>query len=92
MTFTSTMEFFLNGSELSLNSVNLGNLINHWSMNWAKLNDSVSNMCLAGAMVAPWYLKQDVAGSSPFTVMTNIAVTEFAEFIENIGRIKYVPK
>ena len=61
-------------------------------MNWAKLNDYVSHMCLAGAMVAPWYLTQDVASSSPFTVMTNIAVTEFAEFIENIGRIKYVPK
>ena len=39
-------------------------------------------MCLAGAGVASWSLTQEVAGSSPFTVMTNIYVTEFAEFSE----------
>ena len=39
-------------------------------------------MCLAGAVVASWSLTQEVAGSSPFTVMTNIYVTEFAEFSE----------
>ena len=31
--FCGAMMFFLNG-ELSLNSANLGNLTNHWSMNW----------------------------------------------------------
>ena len=36
-------------------------------------------MCLAGAVVASWSLTQEVADSSPFTVMTNIFVTEFAE-------------
>ena len=41
-------------------------------------------MCLAGAVVASWSLMLEVAGSSPFTVMTNILVTEFAEFSENI--------
>ena len=41
-------------------------------------------MCLAGAMIACWSLTQEEAGSSPFTVMTNIFVNEFAEFIENI--------
>ena len=44
-------------------------------------------MCLAGTLVASWSLTQEVAGvagSSPFTVITNIFVTEFAEFSENI--------
>ena len=70
--------FFLNGAELSLNSVNSGNLINHRSMNWAHFQDPVSHMCLAGAVVASWCLIQEVAG-----VMRNIFVIEFAEFSEN---------
>ena len=41
-------------------------------------------MCLAGAVVACWSLTQEVAGSSPFTVMANIFVTEKSEFSENI--------
>ena len=53
-------------------------------MNWAQFKDPVSHMCLAGAVVASWSLTQVVAGSSPFTVMTNIFVTKFAEFSENI--------
>ena len=53
-------------------------------MNWAQFKDPVSDMCLAGAVVASWSLMLEVAGSSPFTVMTNILVTEFAEFSENI--------
>ena len=40
-------------------------------------------MCLAGAVVASWSLKQEVAGLSHFTVMTNIFVTGFAEFTEH---------
>ena len=39
-------------------------------------------MCLAGAVVAYWSLTQEVSGSSPFAIMTNIFVTEFAEFPE----------
>ena len=50
-------------------------------MNWAEFNDPVSYVCLAGDVVASWSLTQEVAGSSPFTVMTNIFVTEFAENI-----------
>ena len=37
-----TLEFSLNGAELSLNSVNSGNsenLRNHWSMNWVQYKD-----------------------------------------------------
>ena len=46
----------------SLNSTNSGNLINHWSMNWAKFKDPVCHMCLAGTVVASWSLTQEVAG------------------------------
>ena len=41
-------------------------------MNWTKFKDPVSHMCLAGTVVACWSLTQEVAGSSPFTVMKNI--------------------
>ena len=34
-----TMKFFLNGAEFSLNSVNSGNLINHWSTNCGHFKD-----------------------------------------------------
>ena len=53
-------------------------------MNWAQFYDPVSHLFLAGAAVSSWFLTQEVAGSSPFTVMTNIFVTEFSEFSENI--------
>ena len=38
-------------------------------------------MCLAGAVITSWSIIQEVAGSNPFTVMTNIFVTEFAEHL-----------
>ena len=41
-------------------------------------------MCLAGTVVASWSLTQEVEGLSPSTAMTNIFVTEFTEFSENI--------
>ena len=53
-------------------------------MNWAEFKDPVSHMCLAGTVVASRSLPQEVGGVSPFTVMANIFVTEFAEFSENI--------
>ena len=53
-------------------------------MYWYKFKDPVSHMCLAGIVVASWSLTQYLAGSSPFTVMTNIFVTKFSEFNENI--------
>ena len=46
-------------------------------------------MCLAGATVESWSL----TGSNPFTVMTNIFVTEFNEVNENIeGKLKWMGK
>ena len=53
-------------------------------MNWANYKDPISHVCLAGAVVASWSLTQEVAGSAPFPVMTNIFVNEFSEFSENI--------
>ena len=43
-------------------------------------------MCLAGTVVASWSLTQEVAGSSLFTVMTNIFVTEFSKFNETFKK------
>ena len=43
-------------------------------MNWGQFKDPISGLCLT----------QEIAGSNPFTVMTNILVTEFSEFNENI--------
>ena len=46
-------------------------------------------MCVDGAVVASWFLAQEVACSNPFTVIINIFVSEFAEFAENIkGKLK----
>ena len=50
-------------------------------MNWAQFKDPISLVCLAGTVVVFWSLTQEVAGSSPFSVMTNIFVTEFSENI-----------
>ena len=65
-----------------MNSANLGKLIhvNHQSMNCVNLK-TVFHMCLAGAS---WSLTQEATSSNPFTVMTNILVTEFSEFNEII--------
>ena len=49
-------------------------------MNLGQFKDPVHHMCLAGTVVASWSLTREVAGLSPFTVMINMLVTEFAEF------------
>ena len=54
-------------------------------MNWAQFKYPTFHMCPAGAVVASWTLTQN-AGSSPFTVMTNIFVTKFAEFSETLKK------
>ena len=53
-------------------------------MNWTQFTDPVSHMCLAGTVVASWSLTQEMVRSSPFTVMTNVFVIEFAELNEHI--------
>ena len=77
------MELFLNRAELSLNSGNPRNLINHLSMNWAQYKDPVSHMRIADTVVASWSLTQELSGSNHFTVTTNIFVTEFNELNSN---------
>ena len=41
-------------------------------MNQDQFKDPVYHMCLAGTVIATWSLTQEMAGSNPFTVMTNI--------------------
>ena len=50
------------------------------------LKHELVSICLACTVVASWSLTQEVVGSSPFTVMTNIFVTEF---IETFGENSY---
>ena len=75
----------------SIGVFNSENLINHWSVIWTQFKDPASDMCIAGTVVASWPLVQEVAGSSPLTVMTNIFVTEFAEFSETFRKNSIVP-
>ena len=60
-------------------------------MNWNQFKDPVSDICLTGVVVASFSNTKGVwvAGSSPFTVMTNIFITEFIEFSENIDNSNY---
>ena len=70
----------------SHNSETLGNLINHWSMNWTQFNDSASHMYLSGAEVAYSSLTQEVAGWQIPILYCNdkYFVIEFSKFIEII--------
>ena len=48
-----------------------------------EFKDPAFHMCLAGTVVS-WFLPWEMAGSNPLTGMTNIFVTGFSEFNENI--------
>ena len=54
-------------------------------MNWIQFKNPVSSMCLV-AVVACWSLTQKMESTSPFAVMTNIFVIEFAEFSETFRK------
>ena len=43
-------------------------------------------MCFAGILEAFWFFTQEVAGSNPFSVMTNIFITEFSDFSEALRK------
>ena len=60
-------------------------------MNWGQFKEPVSHMCLAGTVVTSWSLTQEIVGLSPFSIMTNIIVLEFAEFGETIRKNLTVP-
>ena len=78
------MEFFPKWSRTFTEFGEFRESDNYLSMNWAQFKDNVSYMCLSGTVVACWSLTQEATGSSPFTVIRNIFVTEFSEFSENI--------
>ena len=91
-----TLEFFLNRTELSLNSANSGNLkITEalYGLNLKILSLHVS-WWHSGSILVSHTRGGCVAVSSPFTVMTNIFVTEFSEtFRKNsIDLFETVPK
>ena len=51
---------------------------------WIQQIQGIWYMHLAGTVVASWSLAYEVAGSSFFTVISNMFVAEFSEFNENI--------
>ena len=81
-----TLEFSLNGAELSLNSGNSENLRNHWGMNWIQYKDLLCCLCLCGWVVESLSLTHEILGSNPaiFLFDFNFFVTEFSEFSECI--------
>ena len=84
--FPFTMEFSLNGAELSLNSVNSGNsenLKNHWSMNWVQYKDLLCYLCLCGLVVSSLSLTQEILGSSP-TLPFLYFINFFCHWIQRI--------
>ena len=53
-------------------------------MSLSQFKVPLCNICLASTVAASWSLTQELTGLNPFTVLTNIFATEFAEFRENI--------
>ena len=82
------LEFFLNRADVSLNSANSGNLkINEA---WIGLNLKILSLHVScwhcGSLLVSHTRGGCVVGLSPFTVMTNIFVTEFREFSETFRK------
>ena len=56
-------------------------------MNWAQFKDPVSHMCLAGAVVACWFITQETGGSNtPF--YKNIVYRFYRFFTINLGKTR----
>ena len=69
------------------NSMNLANLMNHWSMNWSQFKYPVFHMCLAGAVVTTfWSLTQEVVGLNPSAVVTNILSLNLLNSVKHLGK------
>ena len=79
---TELMEFFLNGAKLSLKSEISGN--RKITEAWIGFNLKILSLHMSwwhcGSILVSHTRGGYVAGSSPFTVMTNIFVTEFSEY------------
>ena len=80
-------------AELSLNLASSGNLINHWSINWYQFREQrQQDMWETGGSILVSYTRGGwVAGSSPFTIMTNILLTEFSKFSETFRKNSIAP-
>ena len=64
--FYKTIGVFPKWTRNSVNSANSGNLISHWTMNWAQFKDLFYYLCLADAVVATCSFTQEVACSNLF--------------------------
>ena len=64
------MEFCLDAAEFSLNSVNSGNVIHHWNMNWGQFKDPLWYQCLPCTVIASLSLTQEVAGLNTAILLT----------------------
>ena len=58
--------FFGKSKYVNCTNANSGNLINHCSINLTQFKDPLCYLCLAGTVVAPWALTQEVACSKSF--------------------------
>ena len=75
------LEFSQNGTVIQWI---LENLKNHWSSNGGQFKDPISHICLAGTASTTLVSNtRDTAGLSPFTLMTNISISEVSEFNYN---------
>ena len=83
MPFLELIEFFLNGQNFHMFQW-IQRITEAWIR--VKFKDLVSNMCLAGSVVAWWCLTQKMASLSPFTVMTYISVSEFVNSVKHLGK------
>ena len=66
-------------------------------MSWSQFKDPVSHMCLAGTVVAPCSLTQEVAGSSPFndkysanSVKTHLGITQLFSLKSFIKEVSFI--
>ena len=81
-----SVEFSLNGAELSLNSVkseNSENLRNHWTMNLVQYKDLLCYLWLCGLVVSFLSLTQEILGSSP-TLLIFYFLKFFCHWIQRI--------
>ena len=54
-------------------------------MNWAQFKDLASHMCLAGAVVACWFVAQEVVGSN-----TNFLQKYFSSSTESVDSTEFI--
>ena len=54
-------------------------------MNWAELKDPVSHICLAGTVVACWFVPQEVAGLN-----THFLQNYFTSFTFSVDSTEFI--